>query len=70
MRILIIGVVLAAALGFTVKDMASSPGAAPTSAWEDRAGGMVSEDTHERLSETGADIREWLLEQLEESQAQ
>lgn len=65
MRALVIGVVLALALGFTIKDMSGGSGASPTQAWEERA---TSFDQSTSLSETGADIREWLIEQMQQAQ--
>lgn len=66
MRALVIAVVLTLALGFTVKDMTGGSSASPTEAWEDRAS-TVDQSTN--LSQTGADLREWLIEHLREAQA-
>jgi hypothetical protein len=73
MRIMIVGAVLALALGFTVKDMGTSEGSAsPNAAWEARAENAneffaknaVTGDGSERLSEGGEWLKEWLLEHV------
>jgi len=66
MRTLIIAAVITLALGVTVEDMSSSSGETPDQAWENRANSVVGEQTQARLSETGAEMREWLFAKMQE----
>ncbi len=69
---LTIAAVAALVIGFTVRDLttASSPG--PEAAWEEHVtevGSYISDaavagDAHERLSETGSQIKDWLLDSV------
>jgi hypothetical protein len=73
MRTMIVGAVLALALGFTVKDMGTSEGSgSPDAAWESRAAeandflsnNAVTGDGSERLAEGGEWLKEFLLEHV------
>lgn len=66
MRTLIVAAVIALALGITAKDMSSSSGESPDQAWQGRADSVVGEQTQTRLSETGAEMREWLFAQMQD----
>ncbi|HUF53819.1 MAG TPA: hypothetical protein VMR52_08610 [Dehalococcoidia bacterium] len=55
MRALVVAVVLALALGLTVKDMATDSAASPGDAWESRA---MTFDESMGVSETGTAMRE------------
>jgi len=69
---LIIAAVAALVIGFTVRDQTSSgPGA--EAAWEARAAEVdayldsaATGDTQEKLSETGEQIKDWLLEHVKQ----
>ncbi len=65
--------VAALVIGFTVKDLTASSGPGPEAAWEARAAEVdaylpasaVTVDAREKLTDTGAQIKDWLLERVE-----
>jgi hypothetical protein len=70
MRILIVGAVIALALGFTAKDIGKSEGSSsPDAAWQGRAedannflaSNAVTGDGSQRLADGGEWLKEWLL---------
>ncbi len=70
---LIIAAVAALAIGLTVKDMTTSSGPGPEAAWEARAAEVdghlinaAASDAGERLTETGGQIKDWLLDRADQ----
>ncbi len=68
---LIIAAVAALVIGFTVRDQTTSSGPGAEAAWEARAAEVddylanaVTGDTQEKLSETGEQIKDWLLDRV------
>ena len=68
---LTIAAVAALVIGFTVRDLATSPG--PEAAWEARAAELdahlinaATSDAHEKLTETGEQIKDWLLDRADQ----
>ena len=69
---LIIAAVAALVIGITVKDVTTSSGPGPEAAWEARAtevdGHLIdaaTSDTQEQLTETGEQIKDWLLDRAD-----
>ncbi len=70
---LIIAAVAALAIGITVKDLTTSSGPGPEAAWEARAAEVdvhlvdaAASDAQEQLTETGEQIKDWLLERVDQ----
>jgi len=70
---LIIAAVAALVIGLTVKDLTTSSGPGPAGAWEARAAEVdthlieaATADAHEQLAETGDQIKDWLLERVDQ----
>lgn len=69
---LVVAAVAALVIGFTVRDMTSTSGPGPEEAWAARADEVETYlsvtdqtgDAHGTLSETGAEIKDWLLERV------
>ena len=68
---LTIAAVAALVIGFTAKDLTTSSGPGPEEAWEARAAEVddyianaATGDTHEKLTDTGAQITDWLLNRV------
>ena len=69
---LIVAAVAALVIGFTAKDLTTSSGPGPEAAWEARAAevdGYLANaapgDTHEKLTDTGQQITDWLLNRVD-----
>lgn len=65
MRTLIIAAVITLALGVTVEDLSSSS-ETPDQAWESRANSVVGQQTQAKLSDTSAEMRDWIFTTMEE----
>lgn len=70
---LTIAAVAALVIGLTVKDLTTSSGPGPEAAWETRAAEVDSHlidpatsDAHEQLTETGEQIKDWLLDHVDQ----
>ena len=71
---LIIAAVAALVIGFTVRDVTTTSGPGPEAAWEARAAEIdtylsadgATGDAHEKLSETGQQIKNWLLNRVDQ----
>ncbi len=70
---LTIAVVAALVIGITVNDLTTSSGPGPEAAWEARAAEVDSHliapatgDANEKLTETGVQIKDWLLERVDQ----
>ena len=67
---LIIAAVAALVIGFTVKDQTTSSGPGAEAAWEARVAEVddlasaATGNTQEKLSETGEQIKDWLLDSV------
>ncbi len=68
---LTIAAVAALVIGFTAKDLTTSSGPGPEAAWEARAAEVdahlinaAASDAHEKLTDTGEQITDWLLESV------
>lgn len=72
---LVVAAVVALAIGFTVRDATVSSGPGPEAAWEARAAevdtyfteSVASGDAQEKLSETGEQIKDWLLNRVDQT---
>lgn len=68
---LTIAAVVALVIGFTVRDMTTTEGASPEEGWEARAAEVdtylaESIDTGESLTDTGEQIKDWLLNRVDQ----
>ncbi len=71
---LTIAAVAALVIGFTVRDMSTASGPSPEAAWEARiaevdtylSANEATGDAHEKLSDTGAQIKDWLLNRVDQ----
>ena len=70
---LIVAAVVALVIGITVNDLTTSSGPGPEAAWEARAAEVdvhlvdaAATDAQEQLSETGEQIKDWLLERVDQ----
>ncbi len=70
---LIIAAVAALVIGLTVKDVTTSSGPGPEAAWEARAAEVdghlinaAASDAGEQLTETGGQIKDWLLDRADQ----
>lgn len=69
---LTIAAVAALVIGFTVRDLSASSGPGPEAAWEARvaevdtylAANPATGDAHEKLTDTGVQIKDWLLNRV------
>lgn len=69
---LIVAAAIALAIGVTAKDLSTTSDAAPQDAWEARAAevdtyvaeNIATGDAHDKLTETGEQIKDWLLDRV------